>query len=81
MKRLILFFSMCALWAGIVTAQTTNSASGRCTGDIEWTFDGRTLYINNTTPKKALVEMPDYDMTKNIAPWIKQKLSMRKVVQ
>jgi hypothetical protein len=80
MKRLILFFSMCALWAGIVTAQTTNSASGRCTGDIEWTFDGRTLYINNTTPKKALVEMPDYDMTKNIAPWIKQKLSMRKVV-
>lgn len=80
MKRFIPFFSMCVLCLGIASAQTTNSASGRCSGDIEWKFDGRTLYLNNITPKKPLVEMPDYDMNKNVAPWIKQKLAIRKVV-
>lgn len=80
MKRLFILLSLCALWACATVAQNTNSVSGKCNGDVEWSFDGRTLFINNVAVKKGLVKMPDYDMNKNRAPWIKQKLAIRRVV-
>ena len=80
MNRLILLLAMFVFWASSIVAQNTNTALGKCGGDIEWTFDGRTLYINSVAPRKNVVEMPDYDLTKNMAPWMKQKLSVRKVV-
>ena len=80
MKRSILFFSMWVLCLCAVSAQSTNSASGTCSGDIEWNFDGRTLILSSVDPKKHIVKIPDYDLNKNIAPWIKQKLAIRKVV-
>lgn len=73
----ILFSSLCLLSA---MAQNTKAASGKCNGDVEWTFDGRTLYISSLAPKKNAVSMPDYDLDGNRAPWIKQNLAIRKVV-
>ena len=80
MKRFFLLLSLCSICLFSVVAQGTKSISGKCSGDIEWTFDGRTLFINNVNPKKGLVEMPNYDVGKNKAPWVKQKLAVRRVV-
>ena len=80
MKRTILLLAVSVFWAFAIVAQNTNTASGKCGGDVDWSFDGRTLYINNASPRKNSVEMPDYDLSKNVAPWVKQKLSVRKVV-
>ena len=59
----ILFSSLCLLSA---MAQNTKAASGKCNGDVEWTFDGRTLYISSLAPKKNAVSMPDYDLDGNL---------------
>ena len=80
MKRTILLLAVSVFWAFAIVAQNTNTASGKCGGDVEWSFDGRTLYINSAASRKNSVEMPDYDLSKNVAPWVKQKLSVRKVV-
>ncbi|MBQ6167126.1 MAG: leucine-rich repeat protein [Muribaculaceae bacterium] len=68
------------LWTGIAAAQNTKAKSGKCSSDVEWEFDGRTLYIKSTAIHKGTVPMPDYDLNKDLAPWIKQQLSIRKVV-
>ena len=68
-------------WAAFASAQNTVSKSGHCGNDIDWRFDGRTLYLTNSASHKQVsARMPDYDLSKNIAPWIKQKLDVRKVV-
>ena len=38
------------------------------------------MILSSVDPKKHIVKIPDYDLNKNIAPWIKQKLAIRKVV-
>ena len=69
------------LWAAIAAAQGTDSRSGNCGNGIDWKFDGRTLFLTNSSHnKKNAAKMPDYDLKKNIAPWVKQKLAIRKVV-
>ncbi len=60
MKRTILLLAVSVFWAFSIVAQNTNTASGKCGGDVDWSFDGRTLYINNASPRKNSVEMPDY---------------------
>ena len=80
MKKLFIFLSVSMLWALAMVAQNTNPSSGKCNGDVQWSFDGRTLFISNSTPKKNLVDMPDYDLKKNIAPWVKQHLAVRNVI-
>ena len=81
MKKLFFFISILTLWAAMAAAQGTDSKSGSCGNDIDWRFDGRTLFLTNSSNNKSqTAKMPDYDLNKNIAPWVKQKLSVRKVV-
>ena len=68
------------LCTGLASAQSTKAKSGKCDSDIEWEFDGRTLYIKNTSIEKGSLPMPNYDLNKDLAPWIKQRLAIRKVV-
>ena len=70
----------CVLWVGLADAQSTKAKSGKCSNDVEWEFDGRTLYIKSTSLGKGLASMPNYDLNKDLAPWIKQRLAIRKVV-
>ena len=79
-KRFVFLLLMGFCGVAITLAQTTNPKSGKCGSDIEWTFDGRTLYLKNTNLQKGLVSIPDYDLSKDLAPWTKQKLSIRRVV-
>ena len=68
-------------WAAFASAQNTVSKSGHCGSDVDWRFDGRTLFLtNSSSSKKISARMQDYDLSKNIAPWVKQKLDIRKVV-
>ena len=80
MKKSILLLLISVFWAIQLPAQNTNTKSGKCGNNIEWSFDGRTLVITNTTLKKESADIPDYDLSKNISPWVKQKLSVRKVI-
>ena len=80
MRRLFIILMALVLWAGIANAQSTKAKSGKCNSDVEWEFDGRTLYIKNTAIEKGTVSMPNYDLSKDLAPWIKKRLSIRKVV-
>ena len=80
MKRFCLLLLVSVSCIVTAAAQNTNPKSGKCGNDIEWTFDGRTLYLNNSDINKALVAMPDYDLSKDLAPWVKQKLAIRKVI-
>lgn len=63
-----------------VLGMLAQSNVGTCGHECEWTFDGYTLSIKNTNKKFLPVEMNDYNTKKDIAPWAKQKLDVRKVV-
>ena len=80
MKKSFILLIYCLLFFGNVNAQSTTAKSGKCGNDIEWEFDGRTLFIKNTAMGKGLASMPNYDLRKDLAPWIKQNLSIRKVI-
>ena len=79
MRRLLILLMACVVWAGAAKAQNYKAKSGKCNNDVEWEFDGRTLYIKNST-MGSTVAMPDYDLKKDLAPWIKQNLPIMKVV-
>jgi len=80
MRRLLLIITISVFWAAMALAQNTGAKSGHCGNDIDWRFDGRTLFLINTASGRQMAKMPDYDLSKNIAPWMKQKLAIRKVV-
>lgn len=80
MKRLFLLLISCLVLTGTICAQDAKLKSGKCGNDVEWEFDGRTLYIKNTALGKGLMEIPNYDLKKDLAPWTKQRLPIRKVV-
>ncbi len=80
MKKSILLSVLCALCMSAMVAQNTNTASGKCSNDVQWSFDGHNLRISKSNAKLNVVPMPDYDQKDNIAPWIKQKLAVRKVI-
>ncbi len=63
-----------------VLAQRAVTAQGKCGKDTEWAFDGSTLHIQKSSERVLFYSIPDYDMEKNVAPWIKQKLPISKVV-
>lgn len=79
MRRLFLLLTALVLCVGLADAQNTKAKSGKCSNDVEWEFDGRTLYIKCTNMGKGAA-MPNYDLNKDLAPWIKQRLAIRKVV-
>ena len=76
-KRFVLFLIIGVFWVAMIRAQNTNPKSGKCGSDIEWSFDGRTLTLTNADPRKGVASIPDYDLSKDLAPWVKQKLAMR----
>ena len=80
LKRIALFLLVGLCWMSAMQAQNTNPKSGKCGNDIEWSFDGRTLYLTNADPRKGVASIPDFDLSKDMAPWVKMKLSIRKVV-
>lgn len=53
---------------------------GTCGKDVEWSFDNVTLTISNADKMGFNVEMANYDLSKNRAPWAKKNLPIRKVV-
>ena len=79
MKRYIILLMACLLCIGAANAQSSKAKSGKCNGDVEWEFDGRTLHIKSLSPGKT-VAMPDYDLKKDLAPWVKQNLPIAKVL-
>ncbi|MBR1932793.1 MAG: leucine-rich repeat protein [Prevotella sp.] len=72
-----------ALVAICVTAFAQSSIArieGTCGTDTRWTFDGYTLIISNVNKRGLSVEMENYNVKKNIAPWVKEKLNVRRVM-
>lgn len=53
---------------------------GKCGDDCKWSFDGYTLYIYNANKKGFDVNIADYNTSNQLAPWVKKKLDVRKVV-
>jgi len=77
-KYIILMMAVFSLSQAM--AQTTlPQAEGKCGPEGKWVFDGYTLQITNVSNREWYIEIPDYDVTTNIAPWVKKKLNIRKV--
>ena len=54
MKRFVLLSLAVIGCLMMVQAQNTNPKSGKCGNDIEWSFDGRTLYVPTLTCPRIL---------------------------
>ena len=54
-------------------------AEGKCGVDVKWNFDGYTLTIVNINKKGFAVAIDDYDVARNIAPWVKKKFDIHRV--
>lgn len=80
MKKYMLLAIMAILCLPVTMAQSSiYKVKGTCGEDVEWTFDGFTLTISNVNTKGQYVAIADYDLKKQIAPWTKKKLDIRKV--
>ena len=55
-----------------------SGANGRCGIDLKWEFDGQTLTLTNTSTKKQLANMYDYNVDEP-APWQRKGLKIRKL--
>lgn len=75
MTLLAVFFGILGMQAQTVTT----TASGSCGADCKWSFDGYTLTITNANKKSLPVAIDNYNTNKNLAPWVKKKLDVRKV--
>lgn len=81
MKRYILTTVIALIGCLGVIAQTGyTKVEGSCGADCHWTFDGYTLTISNVNKKGFTVEIQDYNTSNMLAPWVKKKLDVRKVV-
>lgn len=81
MKHYIITISLIIFGCLVALGQNDrNKIEGRCGDDCGWTFDGYTLTISNTNKKGFDVEIRNYNTTSDVAPWIKKKLDVRKVV-
>ena len=76
-KKII--FSILALTLGLsLNAQSLKKAEGSCGENAKWIFDGYTLTIFNDNTKGFVAEIGDYDL-KNMAPWAKKNLDVRRI--
>ena len=78
-KYIVMLLLAIACMPEVMAQSTMPQAEGRCGDEGKWSFDGYTLLITNESKKGFSVEIPDYDVTKNIAPWVKKKLNVRRV--
>ena len=79
MVRRIVFVAFAAIISSLMVNAQVIQDRGSCGSDADWTFDGQTLNIRKSSDKVLTYSIPDYDMDKNKAPWIKKKLPIRKV--
>lgn len=71
MRKIICFLVIFVLCGVMALAQSSMKREG----NIVWKFDGSTLYI--LRGQDGVI--PNYDRKNNIAPWLKQKLPIKKV--
>ena len=63
----------------MIAQSSISKAEGSCGSDLKWTFDGVTLAVNCKWEFDGAT-MDNYDVTTNIAPWIKKKCNVKRVV-
>ena len=80
MKKYIFILILSVFGLSTVSAQYSHKIEGTCGEDVHWSFDGNTLIITNVSKKGQMVKMADYNVDRNNAPWLKQKLSVRSIV-
>lgn len=79
MKKYISTIFIVLLGITSIKAQTTNM-EGSCGNDLKWYFDGTTLTISNVNKNFEQKPMIDYNMKKNISPWRKKNLDIKRVL-
>lgn len=79
MKKYLLIIAA-IVFAHFVCAQKTGYVEGRVSADISWSFDGHTLSLNKSDMLKQQVAMPDYNVKKNMSPWSRRHLPIKKVL-
>lgn len=62
-----------------ITVSAQGVIEGTCGKDVAWTFDGKTLSIQNVSKKDFYVKMDNYSTKGNLAPWVEDKLDVRNV--
>ena len=81
MKRYIIMAIMAIACLPAAQAQTIAKYAGECGNDVRWEYDGFNLTLKNVSKEFGKsVEMDDYSIGKQIAPWSKRKLSVKKVI-
>ena len=80
MKKYIFILILSVFGLSTANAQYSHRIEGTCGEDVQWSFDGNSLVISNVSKKGLMVKMADYNVGRNVAPWAKQKLSVRSVV-
>lgn len=73
MKRYIFLTLM------VILSLPAMSQEGRCGEDVKWSFDGYTLSIQNVNKKGFSMRIDNYDVARNIAPWRKKRLNVKRV--
>ena len=79
MKRYLFILVSCLVCLSEANAQYTNKVEGKCGDDVRWRFDGNTLVLSNEHKEGLPVEMYEYNVEENVAPWVKKKLNIKKV--
>ena len=70
---IILLFGITAIQA------QTSTIEGSCGDDMKWSFDGYTLSVFTVSKDHFFKPMDNYGMERNISPWRKKKLDIRRV--
>lgn len=76
MRNLIVFFIIFLTHISQLSAQV---AEGKC-GNAKWSFDGQNLTIEKESTKLISASIPDYDLQRNLSPWVKKGLKIKKVI-
>ncbi len=80
MKKYIMMLVLAVCCLPQAKAQSSlTDIGGKCGSDLKWKFDGNTLSFENVNKQGWSTEIPDFDVKKNIAPWVKKKLNVKKV--
>ena len=79
MKRYFILLVLCVIGMSEISAQYSNKVEGTCGDDVKWTFDGNTLVITNANKYGQMVTMANYNIGQNVAPWVKQKLNVKRI--
>ena len=78
MKRYFFILISCVIGLAESNAQYGNITEGKCGEEVRWRFDGYTLTISNVNKEGLTVNMDNYNVKENVAPWIKKNLKVKK---